>query len=468
MSLRFQTTAMTARKLKRSLGVLVGVALMCPLVFAGHPHHRGVLVRLQTSDISSFDARHNVLSQQVAPGQNLFLVEAADGRDVNQLLSDVQQDSSVIESELNSLVSFGEAPKLEQSTVSVLNQSTVSVLNSQPTNYYGSTVLSGYLTQSAIAQIDATHAHDYATGRGVLIADVDNGVDPVNAALSGILVPGYNFYSDSPDWSCYADQSTVSVLNQSTVSVLNQSTVSVLNQSTVSVLNGSVVTSTDGSFQQLLSQYPTIGHGTAVAGLLHLVAPEAHIMPLKAFGPDGTATLDAVVRSIYYAVDNGANILNLSFSATENSVALARAIHYAVLHGVVVVSSAGNDGKAEMVYPGAYLPVLNTASLDSNNQKADFSNYGHTVKVAAPGVGLITIYPDNHWAAVSGTSFSAPLVSGEAALVLQLFHNAAGTDGQVLWTANDDIPGDVHHILGRGLIDVGHALTQAAHYRGWR
>lgn len=466
MSLSSKSTCVAA-KWKQSLGLLLGAALLCPLLRADQPHHRGVLVRLQTSDISSFDARHNVRSRQVTPGQNLFVVEANDDRGEQQLSSEFSRDAEVQSAETDNMISFGTPARLNQSTVSVLNQSTVSVLNSGTTDYYGTTVLNGYLTQSALAQIDALKAHDTATGRGVVIADVDNGVDPVNPVLNGVLAPGYNFYSNSADWSCYADQSTVSVLNQSTVSVLNQSTVSVLNQSTVSVLNGSVVTSTDSGFQQLLAQYPTIGHGTAVAGLLHLVAPEAQIMPLKAFGPDGTATLDAVVSAIYYAVDNGVNVLNLSFSANQGSRALSDAIHYAIRHGVVVVSSAGNDGAAEVVYPGAYRPVLNTASVDAQNQKATFSNYGRTVSLAAPGVGLITIYPDNHWAAVSGTSFSAPLVSGEAALVYQLIHNAVGVDGRVVGTANDDIAGNVHRALGHGLIDVDEALTRAGLLAGW-
>lgn len=460
MSMSSQTKRVTAR-LRQALGLLLGAALLCPLLRADRPHHRGWLVRLQSADISSFDARHNVRSRQLVPGQNLFFVVANDNRDAGQLSADISKDGDVQSSEADITISLGSAARLDQSTVSVLNQSTVSVLNSGTTNYYGTTVLNGFLTQSALAQIDALHAHDYATGRGVIVADVDNGLDPVNPALTGVVVPGYNFYSDSPDWSCYADQSTVSVLNQSTVSVLNQSTVSVLNQSTVSVLNGSVVTSTDSGFEKLLQQYPMIGHGTAVAGLLHLIAPEAHIMPLKAFGPDGTATLDAVVSAIYYAVDNGANVLNLSFSATESSQALRDAIRYAVRHGVVVVASAGNDNSTEVVYPGAYRPVLNTASVDAQNLKATFSNYGHTVSLAAPGVGLITIYPDNHWAAVSGTSFSAPLVSGEAALLYQLFHNGLGVDGRVVSTSNDDIAGNVHRSLGHGLIDVDRALTRA-------
>ena len=457
-----KTTKIVRARWTQVLGLALGAFLLCPLLRADQPQQRdGVLVRLQSADISSFDARHNVQSRQLAPGQNLFVVEASDGRSARQLSAELQADAAVQSAEVNRTVSFGTPARLDQSTVSVLNQSTVSVLNSGSTNYYGTNVLNGYLTQSALSQIDALQAHDSATGRGVVIADVDNGVDPVNPVLNGVLVPGYNFYSGSADWSCYADQSTVSVLNQSTVSVLNQSTVSVLNQSTVSVLNGSIVTSTDNGFNQLLAQYPLIGHGTAVAGLLHLMAPEAHILPLKAFGPDGTATLAAVVSSIYYAVDNGANVLNLSFSATEGSAALQDAITYAVSHGVVVVAAAGNDSNTELVYPGAYGPVLNTAAVDAQNQKADFSNYGRTVALAAPGVGLITIYPDNHWAAVSGTSFSAPLVSGEAALVYQLLQNGTGARGRVLGSADGDIAGNVRHALGQGLIDVDQALQHA-------
>lgn len=456
-------TAWVKSAWKQSLGLVLGAALLCPLLRADQPHHGSLLVRLQSSDISSFDARHNLQSRQVAPGQNLFVVEANDGRSAQQVRAELAADAAVQSAEANATISLGNPARLDQSTVSVLNQSTVSVLNSGSTNYYGTSVLNGYLTQSALSQIDALKARETATGRGVVIADVDNGVDPVNPVLSGVLLPGYNFYSHSADWSCYADQSTVSVLNQSTVSVLNQSTVSVLNQSTVSVLNGSVVSSTDNGFSQLLTQYPLIGHGTAVAGLLHLIAPEARILPLKAFGPDGTATLGAVVSSIYYAVDNGANVLNLSFSATEGSAALHDAITYAVEHGVVVVAAAGNDSNTERVYPGAYRPVLNTASVDAQNQKATFSNYGDTVALAAPGVGLITIYPDNHWAAVTGTSFSAPLVSGEAALLYQLLENGHGVHGRILGTADGDIAGNVRHALGRGLIDVDQALQHA----GW-
>ena len=461
MSKTTKTARVWKQALGQALGLVLGAALLCPLLRADQPHHGSLLVRLQSSDIGSFDARHNLQSRPVAPGQNLFVVEANDGRSADQVRAEISNDDQVQSAETNTAISLGTSAKLDQSTVSVLNQSTVSVLNSGSASYYGTSVLNGYLTQSALSQIDALKAHETATGRGVVIADVDNGVDPVNPVLNGVLRPGYNFYANSADWSCYADQSTVSVLNQSTVSVLNQSTVSVLNQSTVSVLNGSVVTSTDNGFSQLLAQYPLIGHGTAVAGLLHLVAPEAQIMPLKAFGPDGTATLDAVVSSIYYAVDNGANVLNLSFSASEGSAALHDAITYAVAHGVVVVAAAGNDSNTEQVYPGAYRPVLNTASVDAHNQKATFSNYGSTVALAAPGVGLITIYPDNHWAAVSGTSFSAPLVSGEAALVYQLLENGRGVHGRILDSADGDIAGNVRHALGQGLIDVDHALAQA-------
>jgi len=88
-----------------------------------------------------------------------------------------------------------------------------------------------------------------------------------------------------------------------------------------------------------------------VAGLIHYVAPTAKILPLKAFNADGTARLSDIVRAIYYAVDNGARIINMSFSATESSQELMRAIAYANNRNVIVVAAAGNEGYEAVVYP---------------------------------------------------------------------------------------------------------------------
>src|SRR6185437_1732096 len=164
----------------------------------------------------------------------------------------------------------------EQSTASVLNQSTASVLNGD-VDYFGTRAPQAYTDQPAVAQIFAgADAHSIATGRGVVVALIDNGVDQFNPVLRKVLLwrEGYNFVDNNRDASAWSDlgQSTASVLNgqspasvlngQSTASVLNgQSTASVLNalyiaylrQSTASVLNQSTASVLNGEFfQQLL------------------------------------------------------------------------------------------------------------------------------------------------------------------------------------------------------------------------
>jgi len=92
---------------------------------------------------------------------------------------------------------------------------------------------------------------------------------------------------------------------------VNQSTAAVLDQSTAAVLDGN-------------PQYAAFGHGTMVLGVVHLVAPKAQLMPLKAFRSDGTGFLTDILRAIYYAVQNGANVINMSFNTKTNSPEFSR------------------------------------------------------------------------------------------------------------------------------------------------
>ena len=87
-------------------------------------------------------------------------------------------------------------------------------------------------------------------------------------------------------------------------------------------------------------------------------------MPLKAFNADGTSRAFDIVRAIYYAVDHGARVINMSFSATMSSAEIARAINYATDRGVICVASAGNLGQEVVVYPGGFRNVLGVASTE--------------------------------------------------------------------------------------------------------
>jgi subtilisin family serine protease len=278
-----------------------------------------------------------------------------------------------------------------------------------PVTYYGATVWRGYVTQTGnqLIQTDPTHSIFNVAGSGVTVAVIDTGVDPTNPVLQNLLVSGYDFTRNSKGGSETADVSQSTMGGQAQPAQVNQSTVAVLDQSTVAVLDS--------------QQYAAFGHGTMVAGIVHLVAPQAKIMPLKSFKADGSGYTSDILRAIYYAVKNGAKVINMSFSYSTSSPELANAINYAASKGVISVASAGNDGKQVSVYPGALPNVIDVASTTNTDTVSSFSNYGAPpVWIAAPGEAIVTTYPFGTYAAGWGTSFSAPFVSGAAALLVNV------------------------------------------------
>jgi len=275
------------------------------------------------------------------------------------------------------------------------------------TSYYGATVWHGYVAQPANTLIRTSYTQSafHVTGSGVTVAVIDTGVDPTNPVLKNLLVSGYDFTRNVSGGSEKSDVSASPDLSQAQTAQVNQRTVAVLDQRTVAVLDG--------------SQYSAFGHGTMTAGIVHLVAPQAKIMPLKSFNANGTGYDSDVLRAIYYAVKNGAKVLSMSFDYTSYSPELANAIKYANSNGVVSVSSAGNYGQQIVVYPGALPSVIDVASTSNSDIQSTFTNYGAPpVYMAAPGEGVMTTYPWGTYAAGWGTSFSAPFVSGTAALML--------------------------------------------------
>ncbi len=157
-------------------------------------------------------------------------------------------------------------------------------------------------------------------------------------------------------------------------------------------------------------------------GLVHLVAPKAQILPLKAFSANGTGYVSNIVAALYYAVQNNANIVNMSFDVSTPSAALSSAISYANQSGVVLVAAAGNGSTSAPVYPAALnTSVMGIASTSNSDTLSTFSNYGDIdVWIAAPGEYVISTYPGGTYASASGTSFSSPLVAGSADLLLSV------------------------------------------------
>lgn len=314
-----------------------------------------------------------------------------------------------------------------------------------PVEYYGTTVWNGYVNQPATQIIRRAEANRKfgVDGQGV-VAIIDTGIDPEHPAFQDVLTGGYDFTRDKKGGSEAGDvtQSTAAVLDGAEPAFVNQSTAAVLDQSTAAVLDD--------------PKHAAFGHGTMVAGIVHLVAPQAKIMPLKAFRPDGSGYTCDVIRAIYYAARNGANVVNMSFSFSTPSAELTQAVNHASKQGIVLVASVGNEGQRKLVFPAGYDNVIGVASTTDFDSRSSFSNYGaEPVWVAAPGEAIVTTYPYRSYAAAWGTSFSTPFVSGTVALLLDVKSgispvSAAEAVSNARWISDE---------LGHGRLDVYRAVA---------
>src|SRR5271154_5893630 len=283
-----------------------------------------------------------------------------------------------------------------------------------PVNYYGTVTIHGYVSQPAtqlIRLVDAQNGFNVA-GAGI-VAVIDTGVDVNHPVLYPALLPGYDFTRNQPGASEWLDVPQLQAGNLSTGSqdeqpvIVQQSSAAILDQSSAAILDG--------------GSYSDFGHGTMTTGLVHLAAPRAKILPLKAFSANGTGYLSNIVAALYYAVQHQANVVNMSFDVATSSAALNQAISYANQNGLILVAAAGNESTSAPVYPAALNgSVMGIASTSDADQLSSFSNYGSTdVWIAAPGEYVVSTYPGGTYASASGTSFSSPLVAGTAALLLQ-------------------------------------------------
>ena len=187
-----------------------------------------------------------------------------------------------------------------------------------------STAWNSYVNQpaSGVVEVQTAQNQFHVTGSGI-VADIDTGVDPSHPVLQPVLVPGYGYdftrnqaggseMNDLPPSfptpSCTTTCPAAAQVNQSSAAILDQSSAAILDTN---------------------NQYAAFGHGTMVMGVIHLVAPTAQLLPLKAFKSDGTANLSDILRAIYWAVQLGnANVINMSFDTKTSSTELKNALDY--------------------------------------------------------------------------------------------------------------------------------------------
>jgi len=269
--------------------------------------------------------------------------------------------------------------------------------------------------QPVASFVSLPFAHRLSTGAGVAVAVLDTGVAPHSYLVGAIAPGGYDFIDGDTD------------VNDTGAGVM-------------------------------------AGHGTFVAGLIHMVAPDAKILPIRVMDSTGMGTSFLIAEGIYHAIDHGARVINISMSSPENSIIVADAIADALSLGIIVVASVDNRDSDDKVYPAANAGVIAVASTDMADVKSAFSGYGSYVDLCAPGEDLVSILPNNQFAVASGTSFSAALVSGTSALVTARFDSqgCSTINTQLLESALDltRTNGETAEDLGFGRVRPWQALQR--------
>ena len=408
-----------------------------------------------TGSITNIDGRHGLTLLGPLDNQNrgIYLVAAPSNIAAEEVIAEVNTDPAVTDIELDTKLALTESP-------TNLSQSTVAILDSMPAasaaGYYGTSVLGLYLSQPSASIIRLPDAQTtFATTGAGIVAIIDTGVDTNHSALRGALVPGYDFvHNIAGSGSELVDlaEGDLAILTQSNPDPSSKTQQLRLSQSTVAILDQASVAILDTT---KLPEF--FGHGTMVAGVVHLVAPTARIMPLKAFDGDGTANLSDILRAIYYAADNGARVVNMSFSLLTPSIELADAVDYANEKGAIMVASTGNTGTNFVGNPAAMEEVMGVASTTQIDTRSQFSSYGAGTFVAAPGEQVITLYPGQNYAVASGTSFSAPMVAGTAALAVQVSSHVDYSGASMAISNAKLLSSD----LGHGRLDVYLAMQYA-------
>jgi len=286
-----------------------------------------------------------------------------------------------------------------------------------------------YAEQPAAAAIGVDRAHEVATGRGVKVAILDTGADMHHPVLRHSIVGGWDFVNNDADPS---DQRNY--------------------------INDDRRGGVDDAF----------GHGTHVAGIVHLVAPEAQLLIVRVLDDEGRGDIVNVTAGVRWAVDHGAKVINLSLGSTTNVESLQHALSDAEAAGVIVVAAIGNWGasvtdptKSQVDFPGFSSHVFGVAAVDAAGNTAPFSSFNKSdVVVSAPGVGIRSTYPGGGYRLWNGTSMSTPFVAGTAALLAQKHPawNMTVMSARLEQTAGP-IQGPNASQFGAGMLNAGRALA---------
>jgi subtilisin family serine protease len=391
-----------------------------------------VVVEIKSgASIDDINARHRTQTIQQIYGTNFYRLAIPANKSENKWRKRLSKDLDVWSAELNPLVT----------SPSVFGRSTASF----PDGFAGTGLHQqdylGQLPFYSWLKLDDVHLR--SRGAGVVVAIIDTGVDRLHPLLFGKLWRDERSNADLANDD--ADNDSDGLKDDA--------------------WGWDFIDNDNDPTDQFDDPAKSVaGHGTFIAGLLATLAPDARLLPVRAFGTDGLGNAFTVAAAIKYAADHGAQVINLSLGSSEASKLLQDAITDARQRGIVVVAAAGNDNdEMKPQFPANMDEVLAVAAIDLQSHKAPFSNFGSHIDVCAPGVKLISAYPNQReggYAVWSGTSFAAPLVAAEAALVLSLEPTQTDAKKLIEDTAVDIEPFNPGFAgkLGKGRIDPLKAL----------
>ena len=213
------------------------------------------------------------------------------------------------------------------------------------------------------------------------------------------------------------------------------------------------------------------GHGTHVAGTIAAydnnegvvgVYPGVNMHIVKIFNDNGQWTYASdLIDAISQCQDAGSNVVNMSLGGGSASTTERNAMQSFTDAGMLLVAAAGNDGNSAKSYPASYDAVMSVAAVDSNENRASYSQYNDQVEIAAPGSAVQSTYPTNTYAALSGTSMATPHVAGGAALVWSYFPQCTNNEirSALNATAEDKGSAGRDNFYGHGLMQLADAYN---------
>ena len=276
-----------------------------------------------------------------------------------------------------------------------------------------------------IGALDSWHL---SKGSGVTVAVLDSGIDLTHEEFTGRVIPGVNFTESTS------------------------------------------ITGSDEAFSSDVTD--DNGHGTHIAGIIGAafnnfigaagIAPECTLLPIKILDQHNSGSWGELAAGIYYAVDHGADIINISAGSFGRSEVAEEAIAYATEKGVLLVAAAGNFGSDDLIYPAAYEDVIAVSATTSNDTLWHNSNYGDYVTVSAPGDEIWSTFLGNGWRWMSGTSMATPHVVGLAALLRSASPGLSSSEIRqlIIESAVQPYDTDFSPQFGYGRIDVYQAFQE--------